>query len=290
VRIGLSTPVVIQMPGVCSDWERTAGVKDIVRIAETADELGFEYLTCPEHVVVPEADAAVRGSTYWDPVATLAFLAARTTRIRLATTVVVLGYHHPLAIAKRYGTLDRLSGGRLILGVGVGSLEPEFELLDASFADRGPRADDALRALRASLSTNRPAYSGQYFAYDSVVMDPCAFQARVPIWVGGRTGRSLRRAVTLADGWVPFGLGARDVSRMLATVELPPGFEVVLACGPLDPTGAPDEARRRLLALRELGATSATCAIAAESPSHYCEQLAALQALAAEPEETHHDR
>ncbi|MDT5214806.1 MAG: hypothetical protein QOK18_3045 [Mycobacterium sp.] len=279
MRIGLSTPVVIQVPGASSKWERAASVEDIIRIAETADQLGFDYLTCPEHVIVPEDDAALRGSTYWDPVATLAFLAARTNRIRLATAVVVLGYHHPLAIAKRYGTLDRLSGGRLVLGVGVGSLEAEFELLNAPFADRGPRADDALRALRASFSTNRPAYSGEYFAYDSVVMDPCAAQEHVPMWVGGRTRRSLRRAVTLADGWIPFGLSTKDITTMLAAVELPSAFEVVLPCGPLDPTGAPDDVRRRLLTLRELGATSATCAIAADSPSHYCEQLGALHAL-----------
>lgn len=284
MRIGLSTPVVIQMPGACSVWEAAASVEDIVHIAETADELGFDYLTCPEHVIVPEHDAGVRGSTYWDPVATLAFLAARTKRIRLATAVVVLGYHHPLAIAKRYGTLDRLSGGRLILGVGVGSLEAEFELLAVPFADRGPRADDALRALRASFSTNRPAYSGEYFAYDSVVMDPCAAQERVPIWVGGRTKRSLRRAVTSADGWIPFGLSTKDVTRMLAAFELPSDFEVVLPCGPLDPTGAPNDVRRRLRALRAVGATSTTCAIAADSPSHYCEQLGALHALAEETE------
>jgi probable F420-dependent oxidoreductase len=280
VRIGLSTPVVIQMPGATSSWERTAGAEDIARVAKTADELGFAYLTCPEHVIVPQDAATQRGSTYWDPVATLAFLAARTSRIRLATAVVVLGYHHPLAIAKQYGTLDRLSGGRLVLGVGVGSLEAEFELLGVPFADRGPRADDALRALRASFSTNRPAYSGEYFAYDSVVMDPCAAQERVPIWVGGRTLRSLRRAVTLADGWIPFGLNGREIASMLAGVEISEHFEVVLPCGPLDPTGAPDEVRRRLHTLEQLGATSATCVISADSPSHYCEQLGALHALA----------
>ena len=104
------------------------------------------------------------------------------------------------------------------------------------------------------------------------------------MWVGGRTLRSLRRAVTLADGWIPFGLSTKDITRMLAAVELPPDFEVVLPCGPLDPTGAPDDARRRLSALHDLGATSATCAISAGSPSHYCEQLGALNALAEETE------
>jgi hypothetical protein len=115
-------------------------------------------------------------------------------------------------------------------------------------------------------------------------MDPCAAQERVPMWVGGRTLRSLRRAVTLADGWIPFGLSTKDITRMLAAVELPPDFEVVLPCGPLDPTGAPDDARRRLSTLHDLGATSATCAISAGSPSHYCEQLGALHALAEETE------
>jgi probable F420-dependent oxidoreductase len=270
----------MQLPGAMSDWERGGDIGDIARIAETADELGFDYLTCPEHVVVPVADAAGRGATYWDPVATLAFLAARTTRIRLATAVVVLGYHHPLELAKRYGTLDRVSGGRLVLGVGVGSLEAEFELLGAPFSDRGARADDALRALRASFSTNRPAYSGEYYSYDDVVMEPCAVQDPVPIWVGGRTMRSLRRAVELAHGWIPFGLAASELARMLAAVDIPPGFDVVLPCGPLDPTGAPDDTRRRLDALRSVGATLATCAVAADSPTHYCEQLGALRALA----------
>lgn len=279
VQIGLSTPVVMQLPGAVSAWERDGVVDDIAEIAAVADELGFAYLTCPEHVIVPEADADGRGSVYWDPVATLAFLAARTSRIRLVTAVVVLGYHHPLQLAKSYGTLDRLSGGRLVLGVGVGSLAAEFELLGAPFADRGARADDALRALRASLSTNRPSHSGEFYSFDSVVLDPCAVQPRVPIWVGGRTRRSLRRAVQLADGWIPFGLSASDLASMLDSAELPAGFEVALACGPLDPLGSPDETRRRLEAVRGVGATSATCAVSAESPAHYRDQLHALRDL-----------
>jgi hypothetical protein len=193
VRIGLSTPVVIQLPGVASAWEAAAGIDEVARIAEVADGLGFDYLTCSEHVAVPVDAADSRGATYWDPLATLAFLAARTSRIRLATSVLVLGYHHPLEIAKRYGTLDRISGGRLVLGVGVGSLAPEFALLDAAWEGRGARADDAVRALRASLSTTRPVYDGEYFRFDSFAVEPCAVQRRVPIWVGGRylTGNTL---------------------------------------------------------------------------------------------------
>lgn len=280
MRIGLSTPVVIQLPGAAAPWERNADITDLVEIAQAADELGFDYLTCSEHVAVPPAEQTGRGSTYWDPLATLSFLSARTSRIRLATAVLVLGYHHPLEIAKRYGTLDRLSGGRVVLGVGVGSLAEEFTLLGADWTERGPRADDAIRALRSAWSTTRPSYAGTYYRFAELIVDPCAVQAQVPIWVGGRSRRSLRRAVALGDGWMPFGLRGREIAEMLAGAELPDGFEVVLSTKPLDVLGNPAESARQLRSLADHGATAVTCAITADSAGHYCDQLAALRQLA----------
>ena len=247
--------------------------------ARMAVELGFDYLTCSEHVAVPVDAAASRGSTYWDPLATLAFLAGHTTHIGLATSVIVLGYHHPLAIAKRYGTLDSISNGRLILGVGVGSLAAEFDLLGAQWRDRGARADDAIRALRAALSTPTLTYRGEYFQFGDVVVDPCAVQPRVPIWVGGRTQRSLRRAVDLGDGWMPFGLRPEAVAELLKTVDVPADFDIALATGPLDPTNGAAAALRRLRRLRSVGATAVTCSITATDVEHYCDQLAALHQL-----------
>ena len=157
---------------------------------------------------------AVRGGRYCDPLATFGALGAHTTTIRFAAHVLVLGYHHPLAIAKRYGTLDVVTGGRVILGVGVGSLQEEFELLGAPFDDRGARADDAMRALRAvALAAASPSITATYYDFEGFLVDPCAVQARVPIWVGGRTYRSLRRAVELGDGWAPFGLRTAELAR-----------------------------------------------------------------------------
>ncbi|WP_067461394.1 TIGR03619 family F420-dependent LLM class oxidoreductase [Actinomadura macra] len=279
MRVGIVTPVVAQPPGQAA-WERGAGVEEIGLIAETADRLGYHHLTCSEHVAVPVEAVEVRGGVYWDPLATFGYVAARTTRIRLATQVLVLGYHHPLAVAKRYGTLDRISGGRLTLGVGVGSLEEEFALLGAPFAGRGERADDALAALRAALSQRAPEYHGPHYDFAGLVVEPHAVQEHVPIWVGGRTGRSLRRALS-ADGWVPFGLPLGTLTEMLAGVDLPAGFDVVL--GPprsLDPIGDPDGAGAALRGLREAGATVAGVRLASSSPTHYCDQLAALRALA----------
>ena len=110
MRIGIVTPVLIQHPQTRSEWEATAGIVEVARIAEVADRLGYHHLTCSEHVAIPTAIARERGATYWDPLSTFGYLAARTARIRLTTQVLVLGYHHPLEVAKRYGTLDQISG------------------------------------------------------------------------------------------------------------------------------------------------------------------------------------
>ncbi|MGW5381203.1 LLM class F420-dependent oxidoreductase [Nocardia sp. NPDC003963] len=276
MRIGINTPVVTRFPGAHQPWEAAAGIDDLVRIAIAADRAGFHHLTCSEHVAVPASVAAVRGGTYWDPLATLGFLAARTKRIRLATQVLVLGYHHPLEIAKRYGTLDTVSGGRLILGLGVGSLREEFELLGVPFDDRGARADDALRALRAALSERQPRYRGPYYEFSEMIVDPHALQPRVPLWIGGRTVRSLRRACESADGWVPFGLDLDQLGAMLSRRALPSGFDIVLSAGNLDPLGDADGVRTMLDRMGRAGATIVGAGVEATSVEHYCEQLGAL--------------
>ncbi|MUL80781.1 MULTISPECIES: TIGR03619 family F420-dependent LLM class oxidoreductase [unclassified Mycolicibacterium] len=272
MKLGLATPVVIQQPGVASQWEATAGPDELALIAEAADGLGFDHLTCSEHIGVPALAATVRGATYWDPLATLSFLAARTRHIRLATSVLVLGYHHPLHLAKSYGTLDRLSRGRVILGVGVGSLKEEFDLLGAEWTDRGAGADRAIVELRAAWGQR---------VVDGLIIEPHALTTDLPVWVGGRTKRSLRRAVHLGTGWVPFGLPAAAISEFLAQYRLPDEFEVVLSPGAvLDPIGEATAARRELERLRDVGATIVTCRLQATNADHYCDQLAALQSIA----------
>lgn len=279
MKVGIVSPVVTAVPGAVAPWEQQAGIEELARIAEAADRLGFAHMTCSEHVAVPVDIAAQRGATYWDPLATFGYLAARTHRIRLATQVLVLGYHHPLEIAKRYGTLDQISGGRLVLGLGVGTLEEEFELLDAPFAGRGARADDALRALRASLGTEEPSYVGSHYSFKDLVVRPAARQDRVPLWIGGSSLKSLQRAATLADGWVPFGLGLAGYRDLLDQVARPEGFDVVLPAAHLDPIGDPDKAVARLTATTDVGATTLNVTIRAESVGHYVEQLEALAAL-----------
>src|SRR5262249_60601881 len=122
-----------------------------------------------------------RAPRYYAPLPPPPSPAARTPRIRLVTHVLALGYHPPLAIAKRYGTLDRLSGGRVVLGVGVGTLAEEFTLLGVEFEGRGARYEDALRALRAAFGRREPSYAGTHYRFADVLVDPCPLHPQVPL-------------------------------------------------------------------------------------------------------------
>ncbi|MEV5835437.1 TIGR03619 family F420-dependent LLM class oxidoreductase [Nocardia sp. NPDC052112] len=284
--MGISTPVVLDIPGRSAEWEQDAGIEEIARIAETGDRLGFDHVTCSEHVAVAEhSESAMlkgaRGTRYWDPLATLSYLAARTTRIRLCTSVLVLGYHHPLAIAKRYGTLDRISGGRVVLGVGVGTAREEFDLLGASFADRGRRADEAIAALRAALGRRVPEFAGEYFRFTDLVVDPCAVQERMLIWVGGVSDAALRRAAKLGDGWIPAAVTPTQLRASL--MECKPaakGFDVVVGTvEELDPGATPERAEHVIGELGAAGATIVQPRLRHRSLTHYLEQLDALSRL-----------
>jgi len=127
MRLGIVTPVVNLNPRFAPpQWELDGEVSDVVAVARAAEQLGYGWVTCSEHVAIPVSVAETRGGRYWDPAVTLSYVGASTSRIRLLPYVLVLGYHHPLEIVKRFGSLDVASGGRLILGVGVGTLQAEF--------------------------------------------------------------------------------------------------------------------------------------------------------------------
>lgn len=134
---GMQLPVQAQSVVFAEGWEAGAGPVDLVEVARAADRHGFGYVACCEHVAVPRRLAGAMGTVWYDPVATLAHLAAVTERVRLLSHVAVVGLKHPLVTAKQYATLDRLSGGRLILGVGAGHVAEEFEALGVDFGRRG---------------------------------------------------------------------------------------------------------------------------------------------------------
>src|SRR5215208_3815413 len=159
------------------------------RIGALAEELGYDSMWMGEHVVLPDPrrppSPMEPGDPILDPLVGLAFLAARTSRIRLATGIVILPQRNPLVLAKQLASLDVVSGGRLVFGMGVGYLEPEFTALGVSLKDHGPRSDEYLAAMRASWSEAQPAYQGRFVAFSGVNAYPRPVQQPMPALVVG---------------------------------------------------------------------------------------------------------
>ncbi|MGW2492192.1 LLM class F420-dependent oxidoreductase [Streptomyces sp. NPDC001606] len=203
---GIQLPVQSQSTLYAEPWEAAAGAADLVAVARAADTAGFAYLAVCEHVAVPRRLAPAMGTVWYDPVATLAHLAAVTGRIRLLSHVAVVGLRHPLLTAKQYATLDHLSGGRLILGVGAGHVQEEFEAVGADFERRGAVLDETVDALRAALGPEEyPEHHGKRYDFAGLGQRPRPEQPRVPLWVGGSSPAAVRRAALKGDGWLPQG-------------------------------------------------------------------------------------
>ncbi|WP_187645554.1 LLM class F420-dependent oxidoreductase [Streptomyces sp. TRM49041] len=206
VLYGMQLPIQSQSAVYTESWETGAGVDDLVEVARAADRGGFAYVACCDHVAIPRRLAAAMSTVWYDPVATLAFLAGATTRVRLLSHVAVVGLRHPLVTAKQYATLDHLSGGRVILGVGAGHVREEFDALGADFEGRGALLDESVDALRAALGAEEfPVHVGERYAFEGLGQRPRPAQDRVPVWVGGSSPAALRRAALRGDGWLPQG-------------------------------------------------------------------------------------
>ncbi|MFJ9040332.1 LLM class F420-dependent oxidoreductase [Streptomyces sp. NPDC102406] len=216
---GMQLPIQSQSTLYAEPWEADAGPGDLAEIARAADRGGFDYIACCDHVAIPRRLAGAMSTTWYDPVATLAFLAGVTERVRLLSHVAVVGLRHPLLSAKQYATLDHLSGGRLVLGVGAGHVAEEFEALGADFERRGALLDESIDALRAALGPDEfPVHKGVSFAFEGLGQRPRPAQARVPVWVGGSSAPAVRRAALKGDGWLPQGDPRDRLPEKIATL------------------------------------------------------------------------
>jgi probable F420-dependent oxidoreductase len=183
-----------------------------VAVARAAEAAGALYVGVCEHVAIPRPLDETMGATWYHPIATLGFLAGVTATVRLLSHVIALPYHHPLEVAKAFATLDRLSGGRAVLGVGAGHVAAEFALLGVDFAGRGAHMEAALPALRAALDDEYPSLPGGAFGLDGrAALAPRPVQESVPIWVGGSSPVAVRRAAQYGDGWLPQGIRPADL-------------------------------------------------------------------------------
>jgi len=190
-----------------------------VQIARLAEDARFESLWAGEHVVLPDPQMPpspmAPTDRILDPIIALTFLAAHTRQARLGTGIIILPQRNPLVLAKELASLDELSRGRLIFGVGVGYLEPEFRALGIPFTDRGARTDDYLAAMRAIWTQPKPAFQGRFISFEQVQAHP---QRDIPMVVGGHTPSAYRRAVEQGTGWYGFNLDLSWTARALTGI------------------------------------------------------------------------
>jgi probable F420-dependent oxidoreductase len=195
-----------------------------VRAAKLAEAAGYESVWVGEHVVLPEPrtpeSPLASRHPMLDPLATLAHLAAMTSKVRLGTGIIILPQRNPVVLAKELTTVDVLSGGRLILGVGAGYLKPEFDAIGVPFNERGVRTDEYIEAIRALWTMAAPQFAGRFARFGGIDAQPRPVQKpHPPIIVGGWTEAAFRRATTKANGWFGFNMDVETAGRHIASLK-----------------------------------------------------------------------
>ncbi len=181
-----------------------ATTEAILQTALKAEEAGFDALFVNDHVIVDDSPRSEPWRNVYDPLMTLAYVAARTDRIRLGTSVLIMPYRNPIVTAKMVATLDQLSDGRAIVGIGAGWNEAEYAALDVPHHERGARTNEYLRLWKACWEPDPVTFHGRFFSFDDMHVSPKPVQQpHPPIWIGGSSHASLRRAARFGEVWQP---------------------------------------------------------------------------------------
>lgn len=293
---GIQLPVQSQSTIYVDEWERTAGPDELAAVARQADAGGFFYVAVCDHTAVPRRLAEAMGTTWYDTTATLGWLAALTVRVRLLSHVYVAALRHPLRAAKEMATLDRLSGGRLIVGVGAGHVREEFDALGADFARRGTLLDEVIDGMVAALAEEFPTLNGPAFAAQDLGVSPRPVQQpRPPVWVGGSSLPALRRAAARGEGWLPQTPRRKDMAELVPRLlemreQLRPGDPIAIGAlaGPLHVgpstwelprgtwSGSPEAMAEHLCGWAELGVSHVQVRFPSRSAAETCDQMAAF--------------
>lgn len=250
-----------------------AAPENFLKWAGWAEGLNYDFLMVSDHVAVTPDVRSRFPAPLYEPLTLLGWLASATSRIEIGASVIILPYRHPLEVAKAVAGIDRLSGGRVIMGVGVGWAKQEYEVLGVPFNKRGAIADEALGVLHACWDSEVATFQGQHFAFDDLHTAPLPAR-KPPIWVGGGSDAGMRRAVRFGDAWHPYNKPA----TMLADEALPRLKEIAAEEGKAVPALTPritidatasdavdtgwDEIRR----MQDLGATHILIDTAVEDP------------------------
>lgn len=292
---GIQLPIQSLSTRVSMDWEREGGtIDEMAEVAECCDRSGFLYVAVCHHVAIPREPAEAMSTTWFDPVATLGYLAASTQTTRLMTNVYVAAYQHPLETAKAFATVDALSHGRLLFGVGAGHVEGEFDALGIPFRERGAITDEAIDAILGAWTDEWAPHDGPRWKYTDVGQRPRPVQRpHPPIWIGGSGKPALRRVARVGDGWIPqatppdrladdiaFILRERDRIRPGAVPEV--GYHAFVFVG--DPTWelpkfamtGKDRIIDSLNRLGAIGVSHVQVRFAARSAGELCDQVIAF--------------
>lgn len=188
--------------GVCvPHYGKAIEVRKIIDNMQLAEKLGFDAVWVTDHIIVPRSMDLIYRDNMLEPVALLSHLAALVPRVKLGTSVLILPYRNPVVLAKMLATIDQLSGGRLIVGVGGGWMTEEFAALGVSYPERGKYSDECLRVMREVWTYETVSFYGQYTSLQDMQVSPLPAQTHLPLWVGGVSARARRRVAELGDGW-----------------------------------------------------------------------------------------
>jgi len=221
MKIGITVP---------NNWG-VEDVREVIALGVQAEQLGFDSIWTMDHLFnIGFVRDRLENKPYFHPLGILSFLAARTTTITLGTSVMVLPYHNPIELAKYSATLDQLSGGRFVLGVGAGGTREESDALGLDFHRRGAIANEMMQVMRELWTSEMPAFRGANWRFDNLRFSPKPVQRPLPMWVGGASPGAMKRAATLGDGWHPNGLssenyraGAEKIKEMALRAGRDPG-------------------------------------------------------------------
>jgi probable F420-dependent oxidoreductase len=221
---GLTRYPPSQFPPSGDSWQDHLTSEDFQQIAQKTEELGYDAITVPEHIVMPMDLVGPMGGYWPDALTAMTFIAGATRRIRVNSSVIVLPYHEPLAFAKAITTLDVMSSGRVTVTFGVGMARGEFAALGVPFAKRGSVTDEYIDVLKVLWTAEKPEFHGDFVDFANIIFEPKPVQKpHPPVWIGGNSMAALRRAARVGDGWFPAG-SQGGKGPWLNTVEDLPAF------------------------------------------------------------------
>lgn len=279
---GMQLPVQAQSSYFVAEWERTAGPDELARLARACDDNGYAYVGVCDHVALPESVVGGMGTHWADPIATLGWIAGFTRHVGLLTHVYVLPYRHPRIAAKQFATLDHLSSGRALIGIGAGHVESEFGLLGVDFQQRGAALNSGIPELAAALESE---FVDGFGARPRPAQSP-----RPPIWIAGSSPAAIKRAARLGDGWLPQGPSTPEMVTLLTEERSRQGRNGPMMIGHITPflyigtpgwdvgdgviSGSPQAIADQILAGTADGVNQLQVRFKARSCDELCEQIA----------------